>query len=80
MCVGYFWNPATCSKNGKYPRSISDSVVICNEIIEETKSSIPRTIATKSTSAKAIPTKNTSTNFYILLAFFINYHSIIGSY
>ena len=51
-------------------------VVICDEIIEETKT-IPtkctstKTIPTKSTSTKAIPTKSTSTNFYILLAFLL---------
>ena len=34
----YFWNPAICNcKDGKYLRSISDSVVVWNEIIEETK-------------------------------------------
>ena len=53
---GYFWNPTTCScENGKYAKSIGDSIVICDEIIEETRS----------TSTKSIPTKNTSTNFYI---------------
>ena len=35
---GYFWDPTTCScKNGKYARSIGDSGVICNEILEKTK-------------------------------------------
>ena len=34
-----YWNPATCScENGKYLTSITDdSVITCNEIIEETK-------------------------------------------
>ena len=38
----YIWNPATCScKNGKYLASIiDDSVITCNEIIEETKTVI----------------------------------------
>ena len=56
-----FWNPARYSyKNGKYERSIiGDSVVICNEIIEET------------IKTKTIQTKSTSTNFYILLSFLL---------
>ena len=36
----YIWNPATCScENGKYLASITDddSVITCDEIIEETK-------------------------------------------
>ena len=40
----YIWNPATCSfKNGKYLASITDddSVITCDEIIEETTNSIP---------------------------------------
>ena len=40
VCEGdYVWNPATCSsKNGKYLQSIiDDSVIICDEIIEEKK-------------------------------------------
>ena len=34
-----YWNPATCSyKNGKYLASIDNSVITCDEIIEnETK-------------------------------------------
>ena len=64
---GYFWNPAKCScDNGKYARNAGDSVVICNEIIEETKA-----IPTKSTSTKTVPTKSTSKFFYILLAFLL---------
>ena len=70
---GYFWNPAKCScENGKYVRSIDDSVVICDEIIEETKT-IPtkitptKTIPTKTFLITAVLTKNTSTNVYILL-------------
>ena len=62
---GPFWNPATSScKNGKYARSIGDSLVTCNEIIEETKP-----FPTKSTSTKTVLTNSTSTNFYILLTF-----------
>ena len=62
-------NSATCSyKNGQYVGSIIDnSVVICNEIIKETK-----TIPTKSTSIKAVLTKCTSKNFYIVLGFLLN--------
>ena len=35
----YMWNSATCScENSKYsPRIIDDSVIMCDEIIEETK-------------------------------------------
>ena len=57
-----FLESAKCScENGKYARSIGNSVVIYDEIIEET-----RAIPTKSTSAKSVPTKSTSTNFYLL--------------
>ena len=64
---GVFWNPATCScKNGKYVRSIGDSVVICDEIIEKTKSPSTKIVLTKSTSTKTV-----LTNFYILLAFLL---------
>ena len=41
MCKkDYIWNPATCScEYGKYLASaIDDSMVTCDEIIEETKS------------------------------------------
>ena len=56
------WGTATCScENGKYLASIiSDLVIKCDE-------------ATKTVPTKTILTKNTSTNFYILLTFFINY-------
>ena len=47
-----FCNPATC---------ISDSVVICGKLVEETKN-IP---------TKTVPRKSTLTNFYILLYFLI---------
>ena len=51
---GYFWNPAICScKNGKYTRIIGDSVVICDEIIEETKSTSTKTIQTKNVQTKS---------------------------
>ena len=58
----YIWNPATCScENGKYVAStIDDSVVMCNEIIEETKA-IP----------KAFPASSSSTKFYIVLTFLL---------
>ena len=33
----YIWNPATCScENGKYLAGIDDSVITCDEVIEET--------------------------------------------
>ena len=53
-----------CSReNGKYVESIiGDSVIMCDEIIKETK---------------AIPTKSTSTNFYILLAFLLSTISLL---
>ena len=43
----YTWNTATCScKNGKYLASIiGDSVSICDEIIEKTKT-VPKNIYT----------------------------------
>ena len=40
MCKkDYIWNPATCScENGQYlARIIDDSVITCDEIIEETR-------------------------------------------
>ena len=51
----YLWNPSTCTcENGEYLASIiNDSVIICDEIIE----------ITKSTSTETVPTKNTPTNF-----------------
>ena len=53
-----------CSReNGKYVESIiGDSVIMCDEIIKETKT---------------IPTKSTSTNFYILLAFLLSTISLL---
>ena len=53
-----------CSReNGKYVESIiGDSVILCDEIIKETKT---------------IPTKSTSTNFYILLAFLLSTISLL---
>ena len=55
----FFWNPATSRcKNGTYLGSIiDDSVVLCDRVIEETK-----TIPTK-----FVLTKSTSTNIYNLL-------------
>ena len=57
---GYFWNLAACScKYCKYVGSINDdSVVICNEVIDRTKSS-----STKSIPSKIVPKKCTLTNF-----------------
>ena len=64
----YIWNPATCScKNGKYVDSIiSDSPVLCDEIIDTIK-----TTSTKSISTKAVLTKFTSKNVYVLLTFLL---------
>lgn len=65
-------NPATCRcKNGKYVRSIIDhSVVICGEIIQETKA-VP---------TKAVTTNSTSAGFYIWLSFLlITLTSLIAS-
>ena len=54
----YIWNPATCiCEKGRYPRSIIDDSVMCDEIIEETK-----TLPTKSTSKKAVTTINKKGN------------------
>ena len=57
MSRNYIRNPATCiCENGKYLRStIGDSVITCNGIIKATKT---------------VQTKSSSTNFYILLAFY----------
>ena len=63
----YIWSPATCScENGKYLASVIDnynSVITCDEIIEETK-----TIPTKFNEKNIIcGTKS----FHILLAFLL---------
>ena len=36
---GYIWNPAICSSgNGEYlPSIIDDSMIVCDEIVKETK-------------------------------------------
>ena len=79
MCkTNHIWNHVSCScENDKYLRSIiDDSVITCDEIIEETKT-IPtksisaKTIPTKITSTKTVLTKCTSTDFYILLTFIL---------
>ena len=59
----YIWNLATRGFNESI---IDDSVVMCDEIIEEIKA-----IPTKSASTKAVLTKCTWTNFYILLGFLL---------
>ena len=59
------WNPVTCNcENGKYLASvIGDSVIMCDDIIEETK-----TVTTSFNEKNALyKTKD----FYILLAFFL---------
>ena len=39
MSKKYYWNPATCScRNGRYLLSIiDDSVIVCDEFIEQAK-------------------------------------------
>ena len=55
------------AKNGKYVGSIiGDSLVMCDEIIKETKN-----IPTKTILTKTIPRKNILTVFYILLDFLL---------
>ena len=46
----YIWNPATCSsKNGKYLASIiADSVITCDEIIDEETKTFPTNFDEKS--------------------------------
>ena len=58
------WNPVTCScKNGKYLASvIDDSVITCDEIIEETKE-VPINFNEKYITCK-------TQNFYIFLPFY----------
>ena len=74
MLKHYIWNPATYTcENGEYIASIIyDSVVTCDQVIEETK-----TVPTKS-SPKIVPknfNKKKETcktkNFYILLSFLL---------
>ena len=70
MKKGDFWKTAKCScKNGKYARSIDDSVVFCDEIIEEIKS-----LSTKSTPIKII------SKVLHFTSFFITNNSIFDSY
>ena len=81
---GYIWNPAKWScENGRYAGSIiDDSMIMCDGIIETTKS-----ILTKTVPAKSIPTnfneekaicKIKKSLYSIHL--FINYHNIINSW
>ena len=59
---GYFWNPAKYRrKNGKYSGGTANSVITSDEIIEEAKSTLTKTI----------PTKCTLTNFYIFPSFLL---------
>ena len=71
MCKkDYFWNPATCScENGKHLASITnDSVITCDEIIEETKTIPTKTVPTNFNEKKVTcKTKN----FYISLTFLL---------
>ena len=69
----YIWNPATCScKNSKYVESIVDnSVITCDEIIEEIKPIPANAILTKSTLTKCNSTKIDPTKFYFLPTFLL---------
>ena len=73
----YIWNSAICScENDKYVGSIDDSVISCDEIIEEIKTVLTKSTSTESPSTKTVPaktvlTKSTFTNFYILLIFLV---------
>ena len=64
----YICNSATCScENGKYFASIVDnSVITCDEFIEE-----PKSIPISTVPATTIPIKSYSTKFCILLAFLL---------
>ena len=68
----YIWNPDTCScKKSTYLASITnDSVITCDEIIEETK-----TIQTHFNEKDSI----CKTKTFYLTCLFINYHCIIDS-
>ena len=64
----YVWHPTLCnSENPKYEASIMDKI-ICDEVID---------IKETNFNEKTITCKTQS--FYVLLAFFINYYSIIYS-
>ena len=74
---GYIWNPTTCTcENGKYFGSITgDSVILCHEIKDVTKTVSTKTTPTKPVPTKTVPKQTTLTkkvtckieNFYILL-------------
>ena len=70
----YIWNAAICSyKNGKYVESvIDDSVIICSEIIEETKPIPKKAILTKSTLTKCNSTKGCSKKVLHFTGVFVN--------
>ena len=59
----YIWDPASRScKNGKYVGSITDdSVIMCDEIIEETKTIPTKSTSTETVLTKTIPTESTLT-------------------
>ena len=60
-------------KNGKYIGSITDdSLIIFDEIIDTTKSTL-----TKSTSTKTVPTKNAVENFNILIVFILIFLALL---
>ena len=73
----YIWNPATSSsKSNKYLASIiDDSVLTCDEIIEETKT-IPINFNEKNITCK---TKNIYKKYICFTCLFINCYSIIDS-
>ena len=57
----YIWNPATCScENGKYVGSVTDdSLIMCDEIIEETK------IVPTNFNVKTLTCKTRMSTFYL---------------
>ena len=73
MRKNYIWNPATYScKNGKYLANImDDSVITCDEIIEETKS-VPTNLNEKKVTCE-------TQKFLYFTFIFINYYCIIDS-
>ena len=79
---GYIWNLATCNcENVKYLESIINNSVICQEIIEMTRSTLTKTVQTKSILANLNEKKVIwkTTFFFYFTCLFINYHNVINS-
>ena len=71
----YIWNPATWGyENGRYAESIiGNSLIICNDIMETTKSTLEKTVP-----AKSIPINlNEKKLIYKINGFFILYAFLI---